>query len=338
MSAFSNIRLTSLFLALALMIVGCSPAAPTATPEPATPISFQMSWIHEYSAAGFYTAELNGHFASQNLKVTLEQGGFVDGRYIEPIDEVISGKGDFGLSSAAAILQARADGKPVVAISSVLQRSPTALIFLKTSNIHKPKDLIGKTVAVSEGGATQLLKVMLTSQGIDPKQVNIVPRTDFGVDPLINGTADALVGWIINEGVAVKEAGLEPDFMLLSDYGIADYATLIFTTEDTIKNRPQLVERFIRATIEGFTDVVKDTDNATTATLKYNNTLDRGQQLSRLQASIPLLQPSRARIGAMDKATWDIVYKVLRDANVITKDVDVNLAFTTSFLDLVYAQ
>ncbi|NJR12893.1 ABC transporter substrate-binding protein [bacterium] len=153
-----------LTLCMSVVMAACSPAAATPTLAPATDITFQMSWIHEYSAAGFYNAEANKHFANENLNVTLEEGGFVDGRYIEPIDEVLNGSVDFGLSSAAAILQARADGKPVVAIASVLQRNPTALIFLKSSGIEQPNDLVGKTIAVADGGALQLLKVMLTAQ------------------------------------------------------------------------------------------------------------------------------------------------------------------------------
>jgi ABC-type nitrate/sulfonate/bicarbonate transport system substrate-binding protein len=338
MSIFQNIRAIALALVFSLIMVGCSPAAPTATPVPATDVTFQMSWIHEYSAAGLYLAEMNNHFADENLNVKLEVGGFVDGHYIEPIDKVISHEVDFGLSSAAAILQARADGKPVVAIASILQRNPTALIFLASSNIQQPTDLIGKTVAVSDGGAAQLLNVMLTSQGIDLSQVNIIPRTDFGIGTLMDGSVDALVGWIINEGVAVKEAGAEPGFMLLSDYGIPDYATLIFTSEDMIKSKPDIVQRFVRGVVAGWDDVVKDPEAAVTGVLKYNDQLNRTEQLSRVQASIPLLQPARTKIGLMDKDTWENIYKVLKNAGVITADVDINTVFNTSFLDKIYAQ
>jgi ABC-type nitrate/sulfonate/bicarbonate transport system substrate-binding protein len=323
----------SLILALAFsLMVGCTPAAPTATSAPPTSVKFQMSWVHEYSAAGFYEAEINGHFAKENLDVELQVGGFVDGHYIEPIDEVISGKVDFGLSDATSVLQARAAGKPIVAIAAVLQRNPTAVIFLDNL-IQQPKDLIGKTVAVSEGGATQVLNVMLTSQGIDPKQVNIVPRTDFGVGPLIDGSVDALVGWIINEGVAVKEAGGNPGFLLLSDYGIPNYVTLIVASEDTVKNRSDLADHFVQAVINGWEDVVKNPEKAVTDTLTYDPNLDHDQQLNRLQATIPLLQPARTKIGVMDQATWENISKVLRDAEMLTQEVDVKTAFTTAFLD-----
>ena len=85
--------------------------------------------------------------------VDLQQGGFVNGTYVDAISEVAAGKADFGLTGDYTLVQARADGKPVVAIASVLQRNPTAIISLGKSNIRKPQDLIGKKVAVADGGA-----------------------------------------------------------------------------------------------------------------------------------------------------------------------------------------
>lgn len=338
MSRFRGFITAFTILLLCLLITGCGAGAAIPTTAPPTEITFQLSWTHEYSSSGFYMAEVNKHFADQNLKVTLEEGGFVGGSYIEPTDAVLSGAVQFGLSDATTILQARSQGKPVVAIATVLQRNPTAIIFLANSNIQQPRDLIGKTVAAADGGARQLLETMLTDQGIDLADVNIIARTDFGIDPLLDGSVDALVGWIINEGVAMREADAEPGFMLFSDYGIPNYATVIFTTEDMINNSPALVERFLRATIAGFEDVVEDPEAATDATLTYNDQLDRQQQLNRLQASLPLLQPARARIGLMDAATWDSIYQILREAGVLTVEVDPSLAFNTTFLDKIYAQ
>ncbi|NJR12892.1 ABC transporter substrate-binding protein [bacterium] len=125
--------------------------------------------------------------------------------------------------------------------------------------------------------------------------MEIVPRTDFGVDPLIEGRVDVLVGWIVNEGVAVQEAGVEPGFMLMSDYGIPDYATLIFTSEDMIKNRPDVVARVLKSIIAGWEDVVKDPQTSTEHVISYSDNLNEDQQLRRVQASMPLLQPARAK-------------------------------------------
>src|SRR4051812_41104105 len=91
-------RRTFFVFIFTLVIVGCSGGnasqPPTATPTP-TKISLQLSWSYDYSSAGFYAAVKNGHYAEQNLDVTIQSGGFVDGHYVDPVQAVISGSNDF---------------------------------------------------------------------------------------------------------------------------------------------------------------------------------------------------------------------------------------------------
>ncbi|MBZ0280810.1 MAG: ABC transporter substrate-binding protein [Anaerolineae bacterium] len=323
----------TLLMAFAIIIAGCGTTSSTPTPEAATPVSVQLSWTHEYSLSAFYTAELNKHFAENNLAVTLKPGGFVEGAYIEPIDQVVSGDSDFGTIGGTSILEARAAGKPVVAIASLMQRGPIAVISLADTNIQTPADLVGKTVTVAEGGSAILLDTLLASQGIDKAQVNIVPRTDFGIDPLANGDVDALVGWIINEGVQVQEAGLEPSFLLMSDYGIPDYNFLIFTTEQMIQDHPDTVQRFVQAMVDGMTDAVDNPDQAIDYTLQYNSELDRDQQLRRLQSSIPLIRPAGVQVGRMEASVWESIQTIMLDSGLLTEAVDLSKAYDLTFLE-----
>lgn len=325
----------TLVMAFAIIAAGCGTTSSTPTPQAAAPVDVQLSWTHEYSLSAFYTAEINKHFAEENLAVTLKPGGFVEGAYIEPIDQVVSGESDFGTIGGTSILEARAAGKPVVAIASLMQRGPIAVISLKETGIETPADLVGKTITVAEGGSAILLDTLLASQGIDKSQINIVPRTDFGVDPLVNGDVDALVGWIINEGVQVQEAGLEPSFLLMSDYGIPDYNFLIFTTEDMIANNPDTVQRFVKAMIDGMTDAVNNPEQAIDYTLQYNAELDRDQQLRRLQASIPLIRPAGVQVGTMELSVWEGIQSVMLDSGLLAEAVDLTKAFDLSFVEKV---
>jgi NitT/TauT family transport system substrate-binding protein len=333
-------RRTVFVFILLLVIVGCSSVnnaqPPTAVP---TKVSLQLSWSYDYSSAGFYAAAKNGHYAEQNIDVTIASGGFVDGHYVDPVQAVTNGTNDFSEADAQSLLQTLATtSKPVVAVASVQQRGADAVITLANKQILKPKDLIGKTVAANEGGATQLFEAMLKSQGIDPSQVNIVPRTDFGVDPLVKGQVDALIGWVINEGVLVREAGLQPSFMLLSDYGIPSYNVLIVTTQEMVQNHPDVVERFLRASFAGWQDIINSPQQGAEYTLAYNKDLKLDQQLNRLQVTIPLIQPARSRIGMMDPNTWEQIETVMLNAGVLKQQVDVTKVYTMQFLNKIYPQ
>lgn len=322
-----------LLLAAVLVITGCSGSD---SPEEATPVTLQMAWTHEYFAAGLYAAEENGHYAENGLDMTLVEGGFGEGGYIEPIDVVVAGTYDFGLSDANALVRARAAGKPVVAIATIMQRSPSAIISLEADGIERPQDLPDHTVQVADGGARNLYNAMLQAQGIDEASIDTQPRTDFGVGPLLNGEADAIVGWIINEGVQVREAGETPNFIMLSDYGFDAYNLVIFTTETTIEEKPELVESVLRAIIAGYEDAIADPNQAADYIVENNPELDREGQLQRLQAMIPLINIPGQNLGVMDEQIWIDTQTIMLEAGSLDNGIDPQSVFTTSFLDKIY--
>jgi NitT/TauT family transport system substrate-binding protein len=169
----------------------------------------------------------NNRFRAEGLELNLLEGGFQESGFVDGIQMVLDGNAQFGTTDLSSLLQGRAAGKPLVAIGAATQRSPFAIISLPESGITRPQDLAGKTVAITEGGARLTYNALLESLSIDPTTINTIPRATFGIDPLLNGEVDALGGWIINEGQLVREAGHEPNIILVSDYGIESYDFLI---------------------------------------------------------------------------------------------------------------
>jgi NitT/TauT family transport system substrate-binding protein len=321
----------------ALVLTGCGTNSAAQQPPAAlTKVNIQLGWTHEYSTAEFHAAVKNGRFAEQHLSVELREGGFKDGKAIAGIEEVVSGNADFGLTGDIALLKARSEGAPVVAIAAVMSRSPVAIISLPKSNIRRPQDLIGHKVAVADGGSRYLFDTLLSAEKIDPTKVEAVKRTSFGVEPLVKGEVDALVGWIINEAVMVRQAGFEPNIMLLSDYGIESYNTLLFTTEKTINEKPALVEQVLAATLKGIQDVVQNPDQAIDYTMIYAPKLNREDQKQRLLTRLPLLNPAGSKPGMMDDNTWKATYQMAVDQKVVTKPIDFTTAYTMSFLNKFY--
>ncbi|MEO8610623.1 MAG: ABC transporter substrate-binding protein [Chloroflexota bacterium] len=331
-----HLQRIAVVIVVSLFFTGCSSnaAAPTTTPKDT--INYQMGWVHEYSSAPFYMAIADGYYAAQDLDVKLSVGGFDDKGAIDPIDQVLSGAADFSEANVFSLLQARAEGKPVVAIATLNQRSPYALIYLADKGIVRPQDLVGKTVAVATGGATLEYQSLIRSQSIDPSKVNQVERISFGIDPLVKGEVDAFGGWIINEGVALQESGAKPSFFLLSDYGIDTYDLLIFTTEDMIAKNPDKVQRFLKGTLDGLKDTVANPEKAIDATLTYDKTLDHDGQLRRLQAFIPLIQPAGTQLGVMEPEIWQFNYQLMLDNGLLTQPQDVTKAYTMDFLNKIY--
>jgi NitT/TauT family transport system substrate-binding protein len=328
--------LTAIIVAL-FLFTGCGSAQSTPTTVPKDSINYQMGWVHEYSSAPFYMAIANGHYDKANLDVTLSAGGFNDQGAIDPVEQVVSGAADFSEASVFALLLARAQGKPVVAIATLNQRSPYAIISLAEKNIVRPQDLVGKTVAIADGGAALEYESLIRSQSIEPSTVNKTVRTSFGIDPLVNGEVDAFGGWIINEGVALQESGVKPNFLLLSDYGIETYDLLIFTTEDMVANHPDKVQRFLEASLAGLQDTLDNPDKAIETTLTYDKTLDHDAQLRRLLAFIPLIQPAGTQLGMMESEIWQFNYQLMLGNGLLLQQQDITKAYTMDFLNKIYA-
>jgi NitT/TauT family transport system substrate-binding protein len=323
-------------VAITLLLVACASGGAVQGTTPPAEVSIQFSWTPTIEWAGFYVAEAEGYYAEENISVELLAGGYdADGNYIDPISEVLSGDADFGVTEAGILMEARAGGAPVVAIASIYQRHPLAMLSLAEKNITRPQDMIGKTVQVSENTVV-VYHALLAAQGIDPAQVNEVERTDFTTAPLINGEADVIDAWVTYEVVEMQRDGYDTNLILASDYGIEMYPDIIFTTEEMINDRPDVVERFLRATLRGTQGAVDDPEKATNLSLERSPERDPDFELETMRRSVPLLNPTGSRPGMMTDEAWEKAYQIMVEQGMLTDPLDVKEAYTLEFLQKIY--
>lgn len=316
------------------LFTGCG-SAPASSPTASvlTPVSIQLSWIHEYSSSPFHVAVREGLFAANGLDIRLDVGGFGPNGYIDPIQMVLDGEADFGMSSSQDLILAVAAGKPVVAVANLLQRSPLALMALDSS-IQTPTDWVGRTITAADGGARTALEAFLSSQGVALDSVTIVPRTDFGVEPLTSGAVDGLVAWRINEGVSLEEQGLEPVVFLFSDYGIDNYEFVLFTTRDRVEQQPAVVQAVVDTIQTAVTATAADVADAIEHTLSFAPDLNPQAQRLRLEATLLLMRDSnRAYTVAMSPAVWESSYQLLLAEGRVPAGFDVTQVYTTRFTE-----
>ncbi|HEY0602808.1 MAG TPA: ABC transporter substrate-binding protein [Herpetosiphonaceae bacterium] len=328
--------LLAVCLLLALALTSCSSAAPPASALVPAQARVQLSWIHTIEWAGFYAAEEYGYYTDQALTVDLLAGGEdAQGNYIDPIQTVLDGRADFGVVGGAHLIQARANQAPLVAIASIYQRHPLGFTSLAEKQIATPQDLVGKTVQIAPDSRL-LLEAMLTATGVDISQITIEDRTDFSIAPLVNGDADVIDSFITNEAVSLKLAGHKINNILPVDYGVEEYPNVIFTTEQMIAEHPDVVERFLRATLRGMDSAIANPQQVGQLAVRHDSSLDLAKETEAMFQSVPLLKPTGSQPGMMTAKTWQATYQILHDQGILKQPLDVKTVYTLAFLDKIY--
>lgn len=298
-------------------------------------VRVQLSWLHSIVFSQFYMAQEIGYYADENLGVEILNGGFdAQGEFIVPVDMVVSGQAEFGIVDGANLLTARENGAPVVAIASIFQSHPLALVSLGEKHITNPKDLVGAHVDMTYNSRLNY-SALLQAEEINAADVITTNRTDLTTQSLINSDVDVIDAWVITEVAELTAAGTDINLIIPAEYGIDIYPNVIFTTEAMVADNPQLVERFLRATLKGLQATIDDPVTAVDLFLTYDST--RGEVVENLamQQAIPLFLPAGSQPGMMHADVWNFTYEVLRDQQILSAPLDVSEAYTTHFLNAV---
>lgn len=324
-----NLLVRVIVVSVLISMVSCQSKEQELPPDE---ITVRLKWVHQAQFAGVYVAAEKGFYQEENLKVEIIPFSFE-----EPVlEDVISGNSLFGIKSASEIIQARSDGLPVKAFAVIYKISPLCLYSLKESGITSPQDFVGKKVGLKPGQIMLSYQVMMEKLGIDTNDVTEVQVKEYGADDLINGFADVSTGFSINEPQLAIESGYDVNIMLFADYGVSVYDDVLFATDDTLNNQPELVERFLRATLEGWKYAIQNEEETVEIIMNYAIDSTKSHQTYMLHQSIPLIHTGESPIGWMERDKWEKTHEVLLNANVIKKPVDFDEAYTMTFLNEIY--
>lgn len=300
-----------------------------------TNVRLQMSWTHSNEYAPMYMADDKGYYASEGVKLELNPLLDAAGNSFSPIDEVLSGRAQFGVADAGAIMIARSEGKPLVAVMAIYQRHPLALVSLKDNNIVNPTDLQGKTVHLTPQSRA-IFDALLASQDIDPSTVTIVDRTDYTLAPLTSGDADVIDAWVTNEVVSMTQENIAYNAIFAYEYGVDMYPNVIFTTEEYVERNPTIVQGFVNATVKGINDTLAEREKAAQLTVARDSSLNYDVELLAIGQGVPLLVPAGSKAGMMTAQNWEIAYNILVSEGILSAETDFTKAYDLTFLNKIY--
>jgi NitT/TauT family transport system substrate-binding protein len=319
-----------LFTMIALTAV--SACSTKASAEHLTPVTVQLSWTHQAEFAGFYAAEQQGYFRDEGMKVTFLEGG----PEVDFIKPVVAGQAQFGIAQPADLILARAAGKPVRAISVIFKRSPIVFISLKDSGITRPQDFVGKKVRTAVT-VDQTLRAMMAKEGISENQYQRV-YLPSDVKQFASGDVPVWGAFINVFVLEVQRAGYKVNIISPDDYGVHFYGDTLITTDALIQNNPDLVQRFLRATLKGWTYALENPEAIGTYLAKYSPDADTDLEAEKMIASIPLVNTGEDEIGWMKGDTWEAMAQTLRQQGDLKPPLNVNDVYTMKFLEEMYGK
>lgn len=315
---------------------GSGQANSSSAKKPEDHVTFRLDWLPRGDYAPLFVAVEKGWFAEEGIVIDKIANG--DGS-VNAVKLVGAGEFTFGQADAGTVVTGRVKGIPVKSILMRNQNSPMAWVSLKQSNITKPKDVEGHTFGVQPSGSTYIFyQVFAKLNNVDRSKVKeatvTIPYENF----LLEKKVDVVNGYINAEVPELEaKAGGRGSLNIIvgSEHGYKAYGTAIITSDKVIKEKPDLVRRFLRAYKKGFEFTVKNPEAAVDILVKHRPEAKRNVMIEQLQADLKYTFESpdtKANgLGWQTAEGWERTQQNLFDTGVIDKKVDVKEIFTTEF-------
>ncbi|MBM3574066.1 MAG: ABC transporter substrate-binding protein, partial [Alphaproteobacteria bacterium] len=225
--------------ALAFSLAGAAQA------QPRNKVNFGLDWVAEAEYGGFYQAIATGIYAAHGLDVTIHQGG----PQVNHMQLLIAGRLDFNLGGGRAI-EFAAENLPFMAVAAIFQRDLAVLLAHPGQGNDSFESLRGKPILIGADTRNGWWLYLAAKYGYSDNQIR--PYT-FNMAPFLADKTSAQQGYISSEPFLIrKEAGFDPVVLPLSDSGYLGYGNIITTSVKLVREKPDLVRRFIDASIKGW--------------------------------------------------------------------------------------
>src|SRR5579872_3533468 len=328
--AMTRARVVLALLSLVTIAAVPRPAAAA----PLDKVTFGTNWVAEGEHGGFYQALADGTYQKYGLDVTIVPGGpNVNNRIL-----VAVGKLDFYLS--ANTLQgfdAVEQNVPTVHVAALFQKDPQVFIAHPDPGIEKFADLKKLTLFVSKEGMATYYQWLKADYGFTDRQAK--PYT-FNPQPFLADKNSAMQGYVTSEPFAIeREAKFKPKIFLLADQGFSAYSTLIETRRELVDKKPDLVQRFVDASIVGWYNYLYGDNSAANALIKKLNPEMTDELLAYSVAKMKEYgivdsgDALRDGIGAINDARMASFFDKMVRAHVVRSDIDYRKSYTLRFIN-----
>ncbi|MDE2430637.1 MAG: diguanylate cyclase, partial [Burkholderiales bacterium] len=260
-------------------------------------VTLQLKWTHAFQFAGYYAAKELGYYRDAGLDVSIKEAP----PGISPVDEVLSGRANFGVGTSGLLL-ARNDGKPVVVLAVIFQHSPQILISRRFSPVQSVDDLVGKRMMLER--QSEELLAFLKHEGIPLDRIRLMEHSLTPQD-LMDDKTDVISAYSTYELYELNQAKFPYQIYSPRSAGIDFYGDNLFTSESELQDHPDRVRAFRAASLKGWEYAMANPDKIIDLILSHY-TQNHTKAFFQFESAqmVPLLRSDLLTIGYMNPGRW----------------------------------
>jgi NitT/TauT family transport system substrate-binding protein len=298
-------------------------------------VSFGTNWLAQAEHGGFYQAVADGTYKKYGLDVTIIPGGpQSNNRMMLPVGKIDFYMGGNMLQAFSAVQE----NIPTIVVGASFQKDPQVLIahpgegFETFTDLKKSNDIL-----VSKEGLASYFQWMKSEYGFKEEQTK--PYT-YNPAPFLANKKAVMQGYLSSEPVSIeKAAGFKPKVFLLADAGFDTYSTTIETRRELVEKKPEMVQKFVEASMLGWANYLYGDNAAANALIKKDNpdisdaAITAAIALMKANGIVDSGDTIQLGIGAMTDARMKSFFDKMVKAGLYKADLDFKKSYTTQFVN-----
>jgi len=291
-------------------------------------VTFLTSWYAQAEHGGFYQAVADGTYRKHGLDVTIKMGG----PQVNGMQLLAAGQAEFIMGYDLQVMKSVEQGLPVTTVATSFQKDLQGL--MTHEDVSGLAALKGKTILVSTSGRPTWWPWLKARYGYTEEQAR--PYT-FNLQPFFADANTVQQAYPSSEPYQAAKAGVKTKFFLFADDGYPPYGTSIVSTNKLVAEKPELVQRFVRASIEGWKAYLANPAAGNVLIKRDNPKMDDEQIAFAIQRMKELKvfdggDAATLGAGVMTDARWKQTYDFMVSAGLLKPEVDWKKAYTTQFV------
>ena len=226
-------------------------------------VRLRLNWMYYGSHAGFALGKDKGYYKDAGINLDIRSGNGSGSAH----RLVANGDSTFSYGSCGSMTKLVSEGAPLISVAVIDAMGTEAVLVRPDAGVKDIKDLKGKTLlTTANAGVNTFFPIVLANAGLAEGDVKITNVPDGAlVSSYLQKSGDAvgMLGGLDDKPAEIKANGGEPPVAFpYSDYGVNQVGYCIVTTKDMVKNNPDLVKRFVQATLKSYAETEKNPDAA----------------------------------------------------------------------------